>query len=102
MAQNFFAKYFTKENLINIIKNLPLELLMDVVKNNSHFESQKIYMYGEKGLLPLIQKEILFQKKIKLSECLPQRRDLVTLEIEYKEDLKFFYFDSIIKKFYPL
>ena len=111
MTQNFFAQYLTKENLINIVKDLPLELLMDVVKNNSHFESQKIYMYREKDLLPpiqkekdslpSIQKEILYQKKIKLSERLPQKRDLVALEIKYIEDLSLFYIDSIIKKFYP-
>src|SRR5437868_3247849 len=101
MTQNFFAQYLTKENLINIVKDLPLELLMDVVKNNSHFESQKIYMYGEKDSLPPIQKEILYQKKIILSERLPQRRDLVVLEIKYIEDLSLFYIDSIIKKFYP-
>ena len=100
MAQNFFAQYLTKENLINIVKDLPLELLMDVVKNNSHFESQKIYMYGEKDSLPLIQKEILYQKKIKLSERLPQKRDLVALEIKYIEDLSLFYIDLIIKEFY--
>src|SRR5437016_14192605 len=101
MAQNFFAQYFTKENLINIIKDLPLEMLMDVIKNNSHFESKKIYMYREKSSLPPIQKEILYQKKIKLSERLPQKRDLVALEIKYIEDLNLFYIDLIIKKFYP-
>ena len=60
MAQNFFAQYLTKENLINIIKDLPPEILIDIVKNNSHFESQKIYMYREKDSLSLIQKEILY------------------------------------------
>ena len=58
-------------------------------------------MYREKDSLSLIQKEILYQKKIKLSERLPQRRDLVALEIKYIEDLSLFYIDSIIKKFYP-
>ena len=58
-------------------------------------------MYGEKDSLPPIQKEILYQKKIKLSERLPQRRDLVALEIKYIEDLSLFYINSIIKKFYP-
>ncbi|CAG8441115.1 2762_t:CDS:2 [Cetraspora pellucida] len=86
-----FKQDENNENLIAIVKDFPLELLIEVVKNIGQFEPQKIYMYGEKDSLPPIQKEILYQKKKKLSERLSQRRDLqeTTLVKGYEKDFEF-------------
>jgi hypothetical protein len=102
MSENIFFQYLTKENMISIIKFLPLDFLMNILESKYHFRQNITFMYGDKEALPPAIKKNHYTYKKKIDDRLPSDKIMISIDINDIDDLKIFYIDLLIKNIFPM